>query len=93
MKQPWYMEIQLMVWRSVRPSVRPSVRRQLFPLNDFSRTARPISTKLGRKHAWGMGIQICSNKGPIWGKVRKILINLEKSSSHEPPAGMHRYLA
>jgi len=22
-------------------------------------------------------------------KVRKILINLEKSSSHEPPAGMH----
>jgi len=41
-----------------------------------------------------MGIQICSNKGagpllgPIRGKVRKIWINLEKSS-HEPPAGMH----
>jgi len=50
-----------MVWRSVRPS---SVRRQLFPLNDFfSRTTTPISTKLGRKHAWKMGIQICSNKG------------------------------
>jgi len=31
------------------------VRRQLFPLNDFSRTTRPISTKLGRKHAWGDG--------------------------------------
>jgi len=29
----------------------------------FSRTTRPISTKLGRKHAWEMGIQICSNKG------------------------------
>jgi len=42
-----------------------------------------------------MGIQICSNKGagpfwsPIRGKIRKILINLEKSSSHEPMAAMH----
>jgi len=44
-----------------RPS---SVRRQLIPLNDFfSRTTGPVSTKLGRKHALGMGIQICSNKG------------------------------
>jgi len=55
----------------------------------------PISTKLGRKHAWKMGIQICSNKGagpfcgPIRGKIRKILINIQKSFSHEPPAGMH----
>jgi len=55
----------------------------------------PISTKVGRKHVWRMGIQICSNKeaGPFWGlirdKIRKILINLEKSSSHEPLAGMH----
>jgi len=41
-------------------------------LNDFfSRTTRSISTKLGRKHAWGMGIQICSNKGadPFWGPI------------------------
>jgi len=75
---------------------RPSVRRQLFPLKDFfSRTTRPISIKLGRKHAWGIGIQFSSNigAGPFWGpikgKVRKILINLEKISSHEPPAGMH----
>jgi len=39
----------------------------------------------------GMGIQICSNKGagPIRGKIRKILKNLPKSSSHEPLAGMH----
>jgi len=69
-----------------------SVWRKLFPLNNFfSRTAKPISTKFGRKHAWGMGIQICSNKGagPIRGKIRKMLINLEKYSSHEPPAGMH----
>jgi len=91
-RRPW----KLMAWRSVCPS---SVRRQLFPLNDFSKTTRPISTKLERKHAWGMGIQICSKKGagPFWGlirgKIRKILINLQKSSSHEPVAGMHWYIA
>jgi len=27
--------------------------------------------------------------GPKRGKIRKILINLQKSSSHEPLAGMH----
>jgi len=43
----------------------------------------------------GRGIQICSNKragpswGPVRGKIRKMLINLKKSSSYEPPAGMH----
>jgi len=42
-----------------------------------------------------MGIQICSNKGdgPFRGKIRKILIYLEKSSAHEPLAGMYRHLA
>jgi len=55
----------------------------------------PISTKLGRKHVWGMEIQICANKGagpfwgPIRGKIRKNFINLQKSSSLEPMAGMH----
>jgi len=72
-------------------------RRRLltFPLIDFfSRTTGPNSTKLGRNHAWGMGIQLCSNKGaghfcgPIRGKIRKILINIQKHS-HEPLAGMH----
>ena len=24
----------------------------------------PISTKLGTKHPWVMGIQVCSNEGP-----------------------------
>jgi len=49
----------------------------------FSRTTRPISTKLDRKHAWGVEIQMCSNKGAglFWGpirvKIRKILINLQ----------------
>jgi len=47
------------------------------------------------KQDWGLGIQICSNKGagpfwgPIRGKIRKILLNLKKSSPHEPLVGMH----
>jgi len=59
----------------------------------FSKTTRPISTKLGRKHAWKMGIQICSKKGtgPFWGPIRakqgKRFIYLQKSSSHEPGTG------
>jgi len=66
------------------------VQHQLFSLKDFfSRTARPISTKLGRKHSWMMGIQICSNKAR--GKIRKILINIQKTSSHELLARMHCY--
>jgi len=31
--------------------------------------------------------------GPIRGKIKKILINIRKSSSHEPLAGMLLYLA
>jgi len=31
--------------------------------------------------------------GPIRGKIRKMLINLQKSSSHEPLVGRHWYLA
>jgi len=61
----------------------------------FSRTTMSILTKHGRNYAWRMEIQICSNKGagPFWGsirgKIRDILINLQKLSSHEPPSGMH----
>ena len=29
----------------------------------FSRTTEPISTKLGTKHPWVKGIQVCSNEG------------------------------
>ena len=32
----------------------------------FSRTTEPISTKLGTKHPWMKGIQICSNEGPCF---------------------------
>jgi len=50
--------------------------------------------KLNRKHAWGMGIHTCSDEGacPFWGPIRKILINLEKSSP-KPLARIHWYLA
>jgi len=29
----------------------------------LSNTTELISTKFGRKHLWGMGIQICENQG------------------------------
>jgi len=69
-----------------------SIRHQLCALKDiFSRINRPNSTKLGRRHAWGWGFRYGSNKGagPMWGKIRKILMNLQKCSSYEPLAGMH----
>ena len=33
-------------------------------LKIFSRTTGPISTKLGTKHPWVEGIQVCSNERP-----------------------------
>jgi len=47
----------------------------------FSRTTWPMVTKLGGNHAWGMGIQICSNNGagPFWGPIRGKL-NLQQYS-------------
>jgi len=32
-------------------------------LNAHSKTTELISTKFGRKHLWGMAIQICKNQG------------------------------
>jgi len=51
----------------------------LVPLNDLSRTARDISTQVGRKHSWVIEIQTCSNKGAgtVRGKIRTILINIQ----------------
>jgi len=37
---------------------------------------------------WGFRFVHKKGLGPIRGKIRKILLNLQKSSSHEPPAGM-----
>jgi len=70
----------------------PSSSRQLFPVTDFlSRTIRirPILTTLGRRHAWGLGIHICSNKkaSHFWDSIRSkrrtILLNVQKYSSHK----------
>ena len=33
-------------------------------LKIFLRTSGPISTKLGTKHPWVIGIQVCSKEGP-----------------------------
>ena len=45
-------------------SVCPSVCK-LFTFSSSSQeTTRPISTKLGTKHPWVLGIQVCSNEGP-----------------------------
>jgi len=51
--------------------VRPSICK-LFPLNNFfSKTTKLIWTKLGRKHLWEMGIQVCENHGAgtCWGPI------------------------
>jgi hypothetical protein len=42
-------------------SVRPSVNFYIFDF--FSRTTRPILTRLGTDHLWGKGFQVCSNEG------------------------------
>jgi len=45
---------------------RRVVRREFFYLNDFfsfSKITELISTKFGRKHLWGMEIQVCKNQG------------------------------
>jgi len=69
-------------------SVHLFVRFLYFP---FSKTTRLISSKSGRKHAWAMGIQICSTigAGPFWGQIKKIWMILQISFSHEPLARMH----
>ena len=44
----------------------------------FSRTTEPISTKLGTKHPWVKGIQVCSNEEPI----NSLKVNNDFFSSH-----------
>ena len=53
----------------------------------------PISTKLGTKHSWVKGIQVCSNEGSCLfpsgdnlKKKRKYIDEIKKSSSPEPLA-------
>ena len=33
-------------------------------IDEIKKSTEPISTKLGTKHPWLKGIQVCSNKGP-----------------------------
>ena len=46
----------------------------------FSRTTEPISTKLGTKHPWVKGIQVCLNKGAFskgrWLRNSKLWANV-----------------
>ena len=56
-KLTWAESSSEFFWSSVCPSVN-------FHIFIFSRTTGPISTKLGTKHPWVKGIQVCSNEGP-----------------------------
>ena len=66
---PCVMKIQVCSNEGSRPFPRGDNNRiskihrrnlQIF----FSRTTKPISTKLGTKHPWVTGIQVCSNEWP-----------------------------
>ena len=72
----WKLKWAILI-TSCLASVRPSVQLSVRPFHIFiffSRTTGPISTilisrhdisfKLGTKHVWVMGIQVCSNEGP-----------------------------
>jgi len=86
---------------SIRPSVRLSVCSSVRLLT-FKRILLKNHLANFNQTWWetcmGQGIQLCSNKGagPFWGplrgKIRKILINLKKSS-YDPMTGMNWYLA
>ena len=47
-----------------RQFVRLSVLKLFIFFIFFSRITGPVSTKLGAKHPWVKGIQVCSNEGP-----------------------------
>jgi len=71
MEHPWGKEIQVcsnkVPWGHVWPHPRGLnfylvIYREMLKKKN-SRTTRPVSTELGRKHSWGIGIHICLNKG------------------------------
>jgi len=37
--------------------------REIHLKRSLSKTTKLISTTFGRKHPWGMGIQVCENQG------------------------------
>jgi len=68
------------IWQKPGERYRPT--GPLVPLNNFfSITTMPISTKIGRKHACGMGNRMYSNKGagPFWGPIRGKIIKKMKN--------------
>jgi len=46
--------------------------REIYLKRSLSKTNELISNKFGRKHLWGMGIQVCENQGAgtFWGPER-----------------------
>ena len=68
-KYPWVKEIHVCSNEGPHPSPRGDNNEiaKIHWRNSkifFSRTNEPISTKLGTKHPWVKGIQVCSNEGP-----------------------------
>ena len=72
-KKMWWMELTFLAhlsWKFkwaflIACCLSSSIRLKPFHIfNFFSRTSGPIWTKLGTKHLWVKGIQICSNEGP-----------------------------
>ena len=68
-KHPWVKGIQVCSNEGPRPFPRGDnyeiVKIHWRNLKIFSRTTEPISTKLGTKHPWVKGIQVCSKEEPI----------------------------
>ena len=86
-KHPWVKGIQVCSNEGPSPFPRgdnyqiAKIHWQILKIYS-SRTAGPISTKLGIIHPWVRGIQVCSNEGlrPFLRKLRKCIDDLKKSS-------------
>ena len=86
-KHPWVKGIQFCSNEGPRPFPRgdnyqiAKIHWQILKIYS-SRTAGPISTKLGIIHPWVKGIQVCSNEGlrPFLRKLRKCIDDFKKSS-------------
>ena len=68
-KHPWVKRSQVCSNEGLYPFSRGdnyiTNERKYWNLTlSFSRTTRPVSTKLGLKHPWVKGIQVSSNEGP-----------------------------
>ena len=89
-KHPWVMGIQ--VYSNEWPCPFPrgdnkeiaKIHWQTLKIF-FLRTTGPISTKLGTKHSWVMGIQVCSNGRPRpFPRGDKVKIHWESQGQFQP---------